>query len=65
METVEIWEGQEDTVLEMESNQLHTEEIDIFHVAMVAIAYRDEMVSSTIRRQYLLHLNRAWQTATT
>jgi hypothetical protein len=60
METVEIWEGQEDTVLEMESNQLHTEEIYIIHAAMVAIAYRDEMVSSTIRRQYLLHLNRAW-----
>jgi len=54
-----------DDLLATESHQLCEEKIHKIRAAMKALVYRAEKVSSTKRRQFQVHLNRAWQAATT
>jgi len=54
-----------DDLLAQESHQLCEQKIPKIRAAMVAIVDRAEKVSSTKRRQFQVHLERARQVATT
>ena len=54
-----------DYLLAKESHQLREQKIRKICAAMEAVVYGAEKVSTTKRRQFLVHLNRVRQAATT